>query len=164
MDLAKSNIQHICLNEWNVQSFMEATKEAIGFTGDTSLHDTMASAAAEHITELLDNDDLTELIGDFGIKILRHRVQRVERDAEDLRSRLWQLHTELEEEQARRQAADNKTVRVIENVDRCLDTLRETVYCRNGSCHAEFECYVEKHGQVFQPVYTLRCARCRCRH
>jgi len=32
------------------------------------------------------------------------------------------------------------------------------------NCDADFTCYVERGGTILEPQYTLRCAKCHCRH
>lgn len=40
----------------------------------------------------------------------------------------------------------------------------QTSTCRNIRFGAEFTCYIERGGFLYEPKYTLRCATCHCRH
>ncbi|KAI9895995.1 hypothetical protein N3K66_009064 [Trichothecium roseum] len=163
-ELSRKKVQYACQHSWNPESFLYATKEALVLTGDKSLHEVMALAAAQNLQELTKFDHLAELITEFGVQVLRKRIEKAEVVEEELHDKIMQLQTELDYERNRRKTSETREDRVLQNIRRCVRKLQETERCRNSSCWANFLCYIEEHGQVFEPTFTLRCANCRCRH
>ncbi|KFA51335.1 hypothetical protein S40293_10820, partial [Stachybotrys chartarum IBT 40293] len=89
------------LDEWNAQEFIQATKETLSSTGDRSLHEVMALAAAQNISELLKFDEFIELIGHFGADVLRHHIKQGTEEISELRLKTMKLQIDLDEEQTR---------------------------------------------------------------
>lgn len=164
MKLANAKIQQLNLDEWNAQEFIQGTKETLSSTGDMILHEVMALAAARNITELLKFEEFIELIDHFGAKVLRHYIKQVEEKICELQLKTMNLQIDLDRQQARVRSTEMRAERIIENINGCLQTLKETDFCRNTTCATNFECFIEQRGQRFEPVYTLRCATCRCKH
>ncbi|KEY66228.1 hypothetical protein S7711_09254 [Stachybotrys chartarum IBT 7711] len=162
--LANAKIRQLNLDEWNAQEFIQATKETLSSTGDRSLHEVMALAAAQNISELLKFDEFIELIGHFGADVLRHHIKQGTEEISELRLKTMKLQIDLDEEQTRVRSMEMRAERIIANINGCIQTLNNTNHCRNTTCTTDFDCFIEQRGQSFEPVYTLRCATCRCRH
>jgi hypothetical protein len=163
--LAHSKIQSAPSGEWDAQALLDATKESLSATNDEALHETMATLVAQNLKGLVAIDPLGDVMGDFGAKVLRKYVQNVEAIETDLRDKTTLLAHSVEREEEARDRADRATARanrILESIGRSLETLRERDNCRNRKCSAEFNCYIEQSGH--QPVFTVRCAKCRCRH
>lgn len=159
-ELSKAKLQKASENASTEAALLDAAKEALGRTGDTTLHAMLAEATAKNIRQYLDTDQLAELVGNFGIKIIRNMIA-----AEDtMRSNITHLLFELEVERARHKGAEARSAQIVENINNCMKTLEERKECRNQSCRADFSCYIEQRGQAFEPLFVLRCAECRCRH
>lgn len=163
-ELTRSRIQQLPLDKWDPHVCLEVTRNALDLTGDRAFHKTMALVVAQNIRELLTMEQLGEIINDFGIDVLRHRTQRFEVDEGRLRLQLLQLQEELRMEQVRRESSEARADRIIENIKQCMQSLVDRAICRNNNCRAQFDCYIEQRGQTFEPLFTLRCAACRCRH
>lgn len=163
-ELAIEKIQAAYGKDWDKQSFLDATEEALAKTGDGSLHEMMAFLAATHIKELLDDDRFDILIDGFGGRVLRNRVQQFEPSEEQLRQIITSVKGAFKNSEAQVNTAENRARIITENVQRCHDVLADHSICRNGSCTAEFNCYIEKRGTLNLPIYTLRCTKCQCRH
>lgn len=157
-DLTRSKLWDASQNTSSPMSILEAAKVALSRTGDVALHDMLAEATADDITIYLETDQLAELIGRFGIEILR-RVMAVERE---LRLKIMHLQTERESEEASRKGAEARSAQVIKNINDCATTLKVINECRN--CRAVFNCYIEQRDRPFGPLFSLHCAHCRCRH
>lgn len=156
-NLTRAKLRDALQNQSNAMLVLDAAKEALSRTGDTTLHDMLADAAANNTKLYLETDQLAELIGRFGIGILR-RVIDVE---EELRLKILVLQEERGSEEDHRKRAEARSAKIIENINDCADTLKERDECRN--CRAGFNCYIEQRGQPFEPLFSLRCARCQCR-
>jgi hypothetical protein len=163
-ELTRSKIQQAHLDEWDPNAWLDVTKTALTITGDSDFHDTLAQIFAGHASEFLDKEQGGEIIGDFGMGVLRHRIQAANMDDYRLRLEILELGEELRAEQVRREVLEARLHRVIENMRNCVQTLGERDMCRNGTCHADFDCYIEQRGQTHEPMFTLRCAKCRCKH
>lgn len=163
--LAHSKIQSAPSGVWESQELLDATKESLSATNDEVLRETMATLVAQNLKGLVAVDQLGDVVGDFSAQVLRKYVQMVEAIETNLRDKsMLLLHSMTNEEEARDRAdrATARANRILENIDRSLETLRERNSCRNHGCSAEFNCYIDQSGH--QPVFTLRCAKCRCRH
>jgi speckle-type POZ protein len=163
--LSNSKIQNNRSERWDTQALADAIKESSDLTGDADLQDTIAALAAQHLNDLMENAVLQDLVSDFGLKIIRKYVENskaVEKELRDITNRLSASVASEEVARDTSQRAVAKTVHAHENITRCLQTLMERDQCRNNKCGASFSCYIEERGH--QPVYTLRCAKCRCRH
>ena len=163
--LANSKIQSKHSEKGDTQALADAIKESSDLTSDTDLHETIAALAAQNLSNLLDTTVFHDLIGDFGLKIMRKYVQKTESIEEELRDMTNRLSVSVASEEAARDTAQRsaaRTARTHESITQCLQTLRERDRCRNYKCSALFTCYIEERGH--QPVYTLRCAKCGCRH
>lgn len=159
-ELSRSKFQQACQSTWDTQSFIDATSGALGLSGDGALHEVIATEAAKNIHTLLEIDHFADIIGEFGTRVLRNCIKKAEAD----QHRVFQLRFDLEQEHSKRQAAEARADRIIENIGKCVQTMRERGFCRNHSCMAEYQCYIERRGQSFEPLYTLRCAKCRCKN
>ena len=163
--LANSKIQSSQGQRCNPQALADAVMAASDLTRDGDLQETMAALAAQNLNNLLDSSRLDNLVSDFGLKIIRKYVQKAEAIENELREKTTQLSHSIAREEAARDAVDRaavRTARTHENISQCLQTLRERDQCRNHKCFAPFNCYIEERGH--QPVYTIRCSKCRCRH
>ena len=96
--------------------------------------------------------------------VLRYRIQAEDIDEGLLRLEILELKEELRTEEIRRQVLQARMHRVIENMRNCVQTLGERDMCRNSTCCADFDCHIEQRGQTHEPVFTLRCAKCCCKH
>lgn len=124
----------------------------------------MAQTVAEHIQEFLGMKEFESVVDEFGIKVLRHLAEKAQADQGRHVTQALQLVQELRAEQSRSITAEARTLRVIENMQSCIRALGERDGCRASTCSADFECYIEQRGQEYEPIFTLRCAKCRCRH
>ncbi|KAM3548897.1 hypothetical protein ARSEF4850_009152 [Beauveria asiatica] len=166
-DLSKEKLRHASQSATNKSLVLAAATEALSRTGDATVHAVLAEATAKNIRHHLKHDELDALIGGFGTQILKKVVA-----AEDeLRSRMQHLKDRLVAaeamslaETAARTEVAKRLAKVLENFDQCRATLEETYVCRNQSCSEYFPCYIEKHGPSYEPLFRLRCSRCRCRH
>lgn len=146
--LATQKIKQAFQDKWDPQTFMITAKEALGASGDKTLHDAMARIAAENMTDLVGCPELTDLVGDFAAEIMRHQGKK----HADLVA--MHLHAEL------------GTARVVARFRKIIEEINQREYCRNAACaEASFGCNIEQvDNPVGEPTYILRCSYCRCRH
>lgn len=151
--LANSNIRSILENTQDADLFSRFVLEASNSTGDVVLHSIIASTAANRIEELTESQAFLdiELGNNLSIGILRGCAERIR-----------ELQNQLKHIQMLRASESLRNNHIIENIDNCVRTMKETNECRH--CEASFACYIEKHGKELEPSYTLRCEECRCRH
>ena len=90
--------------------------------GDPAFHDTLAQIFAGHAFEFIDKKQGGEIIGDFGMGVLRHRIQAADIDEGLLRLEILELKEELWAEEIRRQVLRARMHRVIESVRNCVQT------------------------------------------
>lgn len=149
VSLANTKIKHLLRSDSEDQSWVaslpSATKSAVQSTGDGELLGILASATAANISTLLESDQLTRLgvVTDFSIKVLQ--ILAGEREE----SKLQLLEAQ---EQIRQSKLEISALRG------CLEVLKKTNRCRNLSCDAEFQCFIDPNECL------LRCTRCRCKH
>lgn len=163
-ELTRSKIQQAQLDQWDPYAWLDVTKNALATTGDQAFHDTLAQIVAHNVSDFLEMDHVDDVINEFSIRVFRHRIQAADMDERLLRLQILELERELKVEQTRREVTEARIHRVRENMRNCLETLRERDVCRNSSCQANFDCYIEERGQIHEPMFTLRCARCLCKH
>ncbi|RFU25153.1 hypothetical protein B7463_g11194, partial [Scytalidium lignicola] len=158
--LSVSKIQHILQTNWSAVAFCGVVQEALGSTSDKQLHELVASAAAEHIRELIELDSFSDLesMSTFAINVLRGCDKRIQKLETDLAYTKMELHADLTDQKSLLQQETARAGHIIDNVEKCLRVLSRTESCCNGTCNAEFSCYIEQHGRVVEPLYTLRCA------
>ena len=165
--LANTKIQHIIETNWSPHGFSEVVKEVFNSTTDRELREIMSLAATAHIEELLQSEDFAELdvMSDFAIGIIRNMFatykadkSSTSRELQDMKHRLRSLKADYDNERSAREHETGKADRI----SHCLEILSGTQSCRN--CDADFACYVERGGTHSKPQYTLRCAKCYCRH
>ncbi|KAL7792146.1 hypothetical protein V8C37DRAFT_380910 [Trichoderma ceciliae] len=159
--LANQKIQEAYQSKWDATAFLGLAKEALSVTGDKSLHRMMALLTAQNMRELLGSDQLSGLIGDFAVEVLRYHAHMVEAAEREQSQNVVQQQRDLE---ARCQAAEARASRVIENINKLVTTMCERDHCRNGACGEDFGCYIERNGEDTESAYILRCSWCRCRH
>jgi hypothetical protein len=159
--LANQKIQRVYQNNWDAKAFLASAKEALSITGDKSMHNMMALLIAQNMTELLGTGQLTSLVGEFAVQVLRYQAHLLEASERDQSQVAVQQQNDL---QARCQAAEARATRVLANVNRLVDVMCERDYCRNGACGEDFGCHIEVNGEDAEPTYVLRCSWCRCRH
>jgi hypothetical protein len=178
--LANTKIQHILETSWSTNGFSNIVKEAFNSTSDMALHNIMALTAATHIEELLELEDFAslEVMSDFFIGVIRNtiaahkakedlstqKLQAVESRLQNAESRLQSTEQDCTFEKSLRNRETTRADRIIENINDCVNVLSRTSTCRNIRCEADFTCYIERGGFADEPKYTLRCARCKCRH
>ena len=178
--LANTKIQHVLETSWPANGFSNIVKEAFNSTSDTALHNIITLTAAARVEELLELEDFAslEFMSDFSIGVMRNtiaahkakeelsaqKLQAVKLQLRYLESRLQSAEQDYTHEKLLREREDTRADRIIESIDDCISALARTSACRNVRCEADFTCYVERGGLPQEPKYTLRCARCRCRH
>ena len=178
--LANTKIQHVLETAWSVDGFSDVVREAFSTTSDTALHKIMASTAATHIEELVELEDFATLdvMSEFAMNIVRETIaackstedlssqelQAVKSQLQNTESRLQSAEQDCSYEKSLRESVTTRADRTVENINDCIDTLSKTRTCRNANCPADFTCYIERGGLASVPKYTLRCARCQCRH
>ena len=178
--LATTRFQHVLETNWSADAFSNVIKEVFNSTNDAALQETVASAAAAHIEELVELPEFAalEVMSDVAIRIIKDMVaaSKVKDDLWTERSRALEAELQSTEHRLRSSEHDRlfeKSLRdsvasradgIIANIDECLETLYATGSCRNVRCEADFTCYIERGGQPDAPRYTLRCGKCRCRH
>lgn len=156
LKLANGYIESIFRQNWSADSFSDVAIDALKRTGDKSLHTIMSTTAGAHISELVQCNNFEKLKSDqdFMYSVLNNcanRIQQLHKSVQTLTT-LSTVH-----------AADaNKAHTIIATIDQCLNNLHQTRNCRN--CNHYFSCYIQNTGNGLDPVYTLRCADCDCRH
>ena len=172
-ELANTKIQRIIETNWSPHGFSEVVKEVFNSTTDRELREIMSLTAAAHIEELLEFEDFAELdvMSDFAIGIIRNMFATYKadegstsRELRDLKDRLQSLEVDYSSERSAHEYEAGRAGRISESIDHCLEVLSRTRSCRNARCNADFTCYVERGGTSYEPQYTLRCAKCHCRH
>jgi hypothetical protein len=168
-ELTNTKIRHIIETNWSPYGFSEVVKEVFNSTTDMELREIMSLTAAAHIEELLEFEDFAELdvMNDFAIGIIRNMFATYKanegstsRELQDMKHRLQSLEVDYSNERSARERETGKADRI----NHCLEILLKTQSCRNARCDADFTCYVERGGTTYEPQYTLRCAKCHCRH
>jgi len=178
--LANTKIQSLLETSWAADGFCSIVDEVFNSTRDTALHDVVTSTAASHIEELIDREDFgaLEVMSNFAITIMQRIITRgkakeklssltlhsVASQLQDAEDRLLSAELDGRHQKSLRDYETTRADRTIQRIDDCLDILSRTRVCRNSSCRADFNCYVERGGFASEPKYTLRCAKCRCRH
>jgi hypothetical protein len=178
--LANTKIQHLLKTSWSADGFSDILKEAFNSTSDMALHSIMTLTAATHIEELHELEDFAalEVMSNFSISIIRNtiaahkakedlstqKLQAVESQLQYAESRLQSAEQDCTYEKSMHDRETTRADRITKNIDDCLNTLSRTSTCRNVRCDADFTCYIERGGPSIEPKYTLRCAKCRCRH
>jgi hypothetical protein len=166
-ELANTKIRHIIETNWSPHGFSEVIKEVFNSTTDRELREIVSLTVAAHIEELLEFEDFAELdvIGDFAIGIIRNMFatykadeSSTSRELRDVKHRLRSLKADYYSEKSTREHETGK----VDRINHCLEILSKRQSCRN--CNADFACYVERGGTNSKPQYTLRCAKCCCRH
>jgi hypothetical protein len=172
-ELANTKIQHIIETNWSPHGFSEVVKEVFNSTTDRELREIMSLAATAHIEELLQSEDFAELdvMSDFAIGIIRNMFATYKadegltsRELRDTKDRLQSLEADYSSERSAHEYEAGRAGRISESIVHCLEVLSRTRSCRNARCNADFTCYVERGGTILEPQYTLRCAKCHCRH
>ena len=133
----------------------------------------MSLATTAHIEELLQFEDFAELdvMSDFAIGIIWNMFATYKadegltsRELRDMKDRLQSLEVDYSSERSAHEYEAGRAGRISESIDHCLEVLSRMRSCCNACCNADFTCYVERGGIIFEPQYTLRCAKCHCRH
>ena len=170
---ANTKIQNLLKTNWSPIRFSDVVSKVLHSTNDPTLHKLITSTAATHIEELLKDEGFTTsgVISDFALDIIRHTTavntvmeQALSQKLQGVQVRLSSLEVDQAYEVSLRESENDRMNRVMEEINSSLETLRETKQCRNSNCGSDFTCYIERHGSELQPKYTLRCARCQCRH
>ncbi|KAM3506556.1 hypothetical protein MY11210_007497 [Beauveria gryllotalpidicola] len=166
-DLSKDKLRHASQNVKNKSLLLDAATEALSRTRDTTVYAILAEATAKNIRHHLESDELDAPVGGFGTEILK-RVVAVEdelrSDIQRLKHKLAAAESMSTAETAARTQVEERLGRILENFDECRETLAQTRNCRNPRCDVDFSCYIEQYGQPFEPLFRLRCSRCKCRH
>ena len=172
-ELANTKIQHIIETNWSPHGFSEVVKEVFNSITDRELREIVSLAATAHIEELLEFEDFAELdvMSDFAIGIIRNMFTTYKadkgltsRELRDMKDHLESLEVDYSSERSAHEREAGRAGRISENINHCLEILSTTRSCRNARCNADFTCYVERGGTNYDPQYTLRCAKCHCRH
>lgn len=179
-ELANTKIQHLLESTWHASGFSAVVREAFKSTSDAALHEIMALTAAAHIEDIVELEEFVnlEVMGSFAATILRNTIaanrakentatqelQAVKSELKSIESRLQSSEQDCTFEKSMRETEAARVTRTMENLDNCFDVLSKTDICRNPRCEAEFKCYIERGGNLYEPRYTLRCSRCNCRH
>ncbi|KAJ3483988.1 hypothetical protein NLG97_g7171 [Lecanicillium saksenae] len=156
-DLSCRKVKEAIAETKNGALVLDAAKEMLETTRDLALHELLADAAADQVREYLETDLLMDLIGSFGVQLLKKLVK--EQD-----DRMAALVATLDHEQRCRETAETRASRILANIESCMDTLMEHNECRSQSCRGDFDCYFEKRGNPSEPSFMLRCSLCRCKH
>ncbi|KAH7317410.1 hypothetical protein BKA65DRAFT_466379 [Rhexocercosporidium sp. MPI-PUGE-AT-0058] len=167
--LANTKIQRLLETTRSADGFSDVVREVFNSTSDKALREIMASTAATHIEELIGLEDFTALdvMSEFAVSIIQNtsrQLQAVKSQLQQTESRLRSAEQDCSYEKSLRESETAKADRIVAKINDCLDTLSKTRTCRNVNCSADFTCYIERGGFLDEPKYTLRCARCQCRH
>ncbi|KAJ9133171.1 hypothetical protein NKR23_g10918 [Pleurostoma richardsiae] len=94
--LANSRIDHAFREDWSAEAFFSLVRELSHSTGDTALHKLVASAAADHIEELVEMDAFADLggLGDFAAGVLGACAARIQKLRSQLQHTNYQLAAE----------------------------------------------------------------------
>lgn len=154
--LANAKITHLLRSNKKDQSWVPslplAIEAAVRSTGDGELLDILASATAANISTVteLDQFESIRVMTGFSMKVLRscaQEIQTLEKAVEESRRTI-----ELQ------QAQEQQSKCEISRLCRALRVLKRTGCCRNSSCDAEFQCFIDPNEGI------LRCDKCRCTH
>lgn len=154
--LANTKIKHLLRSNkkypsW-VPSLPPAIEAAVRSTGDDKLLDILAATTAANISTVteLDQFESMRVMTGFSMKVLRscaQEIQTLEKAVEESRRTI-----ELQQAQEQRSKCE------IATMCGALSFLKNTSCCRNSSCDAEFQCFIDPNESI------LRCNKCRCRH
>jgi len=170
-EIVNRKIKTILDTNWSPYGFSTVIKQAFGSTSDTELHSILASTAAEHILELVGQEDFFTcgVVNNFAADLLKevvtkysNREEELQQELDDKSYHLRKFEGYYKEEQARCAVLEERISHINDSFSSCLKKLNGTTDCRN--CDVEFKCYIERGGNWDRPTYTLRCARCHCRH
>ncbi|RFU76155.1 hypothetical protein TARUN_6097 [Trichoderma arundinaceum] len=152
--LATQKIRLAYQSNWDAKAFLSSAIEALGATGDESLHGMLALLAAQNLEELLKSEpcQLATLFGDFGLRFVRSYVRVLEDAKKDQIQHLLQQQSCLE---SRCRAADAKTNRATKSIEKIIALTNGRNHCRNGACKGVFQSYIELLGDSEQ-TYILR--------
>ncbi|KAM3452780.1 hypothetical protein NHJ6243_009274 [Beauveria neobassiana] len=166
-DLSKEKLRHAAQIVKNKSLLLDAETVALSRTGDTTVHAVLADATAKNIRQHLESNELAALVGEFAIEIVKRGVaveDELRLDVQRLKDKLAAAEWESIAVKAARKDVEERLERVLENFNECRGTLEGTRNCRNERCGKDFSCYIEQYGQPYEPLFRLRCSRCKCRH
>ncbi|KAM3525799.1 hypothetical protein NHJ13051_003790 [Beauveria bassiana] len=166
-DLSKEKLRHAAQIVKNKSLLLDAATVALSRTGDTTVHAVLADATAKNIRQHLESNELAALVGEFAIEIVKRGVaveDELRLDVQRLKDKLAAAEWESIMVTAARKDVGESLERILANFNKCVETLDETRICRNQSCGMDFSCYIEQYGQPYEPLFRLRCSRCKCRH
>ena len=173
--------------EWSARALPRVIEEASRTTNDKSLRNILTAAAAEHIEELVEQDDFTNMTDDFTlalfksiIKTFKSRESQLMEDFSSERASLAEasqsIADDLEMMQGLLDSSKAEVTQVRSGLEQemndvrikfdklqgCVNKLKGTRRCRH--CKADFECYVEESQWLGGSSYVLRCQQCTTRH
>jgi hypothetical protein len=167
-DRAQAMIFYVLRTSWSARGFLSAVGEVYETTADKSLHGIMASAAIEHLQELIGTKEFAEMDmpSVFAVEVIRRAGERL-KDAEDS---LQYARTQSENHW-------NWTCRTTpggfketwdlretnERLNAAINKLEANANCSH--CSAGFNGVVrEKHREGRPSIYLVRCRRCGTKH
>ncbi|KAM3433124.1 hypothetical protein MY4824_006179 [Beauveria thailandica] len=165
-DLSKEKLRHASQNATNKSLVLAAATEALSRTGDATVHAMLAEATAKDIRHHLESGELAALVGGFATEIVKRSVAAedgLRSDVQRLEDKLAAAECESAREKVGRAMAEDSETRILAKFKECRDMLAQASKCRNERCEAQFFCYFEQYGQPYEPLFRLRCSRCRCR-
>lgn len=163
--LATAEMRRLLDTAWSADDFLEAATEALSTTGDRELHRLFADSAASHLQEIVHMDRFAELdvVNDFTMRLLQGCAETF-KALNTLQDRQSELEAQIARETSWHERETARTSRTISNMRECVQTLGKTKFCRYKTCEADFTCIIEEEYHPDYQSYTLRCARCSCRH
>lgn len=147
---ANKTISDILEHSWYASDIAATVELSVASTSDTELCTIMATAVADHMTELIDREDFTQhkLFNQFSLGVVRELFKKlkaserkVELGEEDLQSCKWEV-SQLEEK--------------VSRMERAIETHGNVLCCRH--------CGISWTGYIEPGSYLVRCSECRTRH
>ncbi|KAI1427186.1 hypothetical protein F5Y12DRAFT_712520 [Xylaria sp. FL1777] len=160
--LSRSKTEAILASEWSAEPFCDLVQQSIGYTNDKRFLRILGTAAADHILELHGKPIFYE--GGIAEWLASYIIPTIVSKLVDAEVREAQLVSRLSSAEWVAKRESLESVRLLKNVNECVQLLKKHRACRNPLCNAEFTCYFDYNSQRDPPTYILHCSRCHAGH
>ena len=162
--LAKAKISDLLDTNWSSRNLAAAIKKAIDSIRNRALYKFITSplpADSEYLINWLEELARVKFKYDFPFEASQATIDKYALELEAARSELASVKSQLASVESQLYDEITKSACLIETFDNCVRTVSKTDVCRY--CSAKFNCFIETRGEMSTPIYTVRCAECRCR-
>jgi len=159
-NLAHSKIKSASSSGCDAEALVGATKESLRATNDEALQEIIATLVVQNLDQLIAIDRLEDVMGDFGAKVLRMKVEALRTELRAKATLLAKSVARENETGEREKRAAARSNHMAENICLTVKRLRETKTCGNQHCAAQFNGHIEQFGSIDDPTFTIMCSKC----